>query len=295
MDFTYELVKPEENLPVRIILHRTEEEIYVPRHWHDSVEISYVCQGRIDEIYIDGTTYTSEKGDIVVINSNAIHSFSVAQGKDRLALTVLIPYEFIKANYPDIDGYTFECISRLEQSRERLLECAHMRHILDRIAAIYLNGVRDPLTDIEIKALTYNLLFVLLKHFTVPKPNSSLIKTNKHLDRLTNITSYMKLHYNQELSIEILAGVFGFTKEYLSRFFQKHMGMTVLQYINAIRLEYAFRDLMNTDHSITRIALDHGFPNEKSFTRVFKAAYKETPHDYRRKRLGKVRICPQIG
>lgn len=289
MDYTYELIKLDENLPVKIIAHTSDEEIFVPRHWHDSVEISYVIQGRIDAIYIEGTTCASEKGDIVLINSNAIHSFSVTQGKDRLAITVLIPYEFLKANYPEIGRFTFDCISRLEQDRERHLKFNELRSILDRMAAAYLNHERDPLTNIEIKGLSYNLIYVLLKHFMIDKPVSGVIKTNKHLERLTNITNYIKQHYNQNLSIEILAAVFGFTEEYLSRFFQKHIGMTILQYLNAIRLENAYRDLMNTDHSVTHIVYEHGFPNEKSFNRVFKAVYKETPHEYRKnKQRGKV-------
>ena len=58
--------------------------------------------------------------------------------------------------------------------------------------------------------------------------------------------------------------------------------MTVLQYIHTVRLEKSYPDLMNTDLPIIQIALKHGFPSEKSYTRVFKSVYQMTPSHYRK-------------
>ena len=46
------------------------------------------------------------------------------------------------------------------------------------------------------------------------------------------------------------------------------MGMTVLDYINSIRIEKSYRDVVNTNHSIIQIALEHGFSNQKSFNNL---------------------------
>lgn len=281
MEYSYEFVKLEDNLPIKIILHTTDDSQFIPRHWHDSVEISYVLAGRIDSIYVEGHSYTAEKGDIVLINSNAIHSFSVGQGKNRLALTILIPYELLKENCAEMDRCSFDCISLSEKNDDRQIQFNELRRILDAIVAAYMNK-KDPLAHIQITALSYSLIYILLKNFVIDKYSVGSIKSEKHLERLTKLTNYIKHNYRGNLSIETLAAEFALTGEYLSRFFQKHMGMTILQYINAIRLEKSYRDLMNTDRSITHIAYDNGFPNEKSFNRVFKEIYKQTPHEYRK-------------
>ncbi|MDU5951229.1 MAG: AraC family transcriptional regulator [Paenibacillus macerans] len=39
---------------------------------------------------------------------------------------------------------------------------------------------------------------------------------------------------------------------------------------------------MSTDQPVIQIALHHGFPNEKSFTRVFRQVFQTTPHQYRK-------------
>ncbi|QYK66147.1 AraC family transcriptional regulator [Paenibacillus sp. S02] len=282
MEYKYELVQADNHFPLKIIVHSSNEPAYIPGHWHDSIEISYVLSGRIDNIYIDGASYSSKEGDIVLINSNAIHSFSVAKGKGREAITVLIPSEFIGANVNDSNPISFDCISIFETNEQRLQHFAELRDLLNTLFVAYLNQHNDSLAHIHLTSLSYKLVYLLLMHFKIDNESIRGFNSDKYLERLTLITNYIKENYDQSLSLDSIAQVFSLSPEYLSRFFVKHVGMTLFQYINAIRLERSYRVLMNTDHSIIQIALEHGFPNEKSFARVFKKVFQATPHQYRK-------------
>lgn len=283
MEYKYEWITVEKNVPIKILHHTSDEIDFVPRHWHDSIEISYVLSGKLDEVYIEGTRYSPERGDIVLINSNQIHSLSLSVGHNRRALSVFIPSAFVKENYPEFDTIAFDCISIQEKDERRRGHFEELRVNLEAILDAFTRYDCDPLAHIRIKALSYDLIHLLLKNFKVSRKGSGNIKTSKYLDRLTQITDYLKEHYHHDISIDQLSREFGLCAEYLSRFFQKHVGMTILSYLNAIRLERAYRDLMNTDRSITHIAYEHGFPNEKSFNRVFKSVYHSTPNEYRKK------------
>lgn len=280
MEYAYEWIETEALLPIKIIYHTSDEAGYIPNHWHESIEISYVLSGTLEEIYVDGKTYTSHQGDIVVINSNSIHSFTTKRGKGKKALSVFIPPELLKEKGMKIDDVAFDCVSIGEQDEERLLQLQELRMILDQITEAYLN--KEPFSYVKLTALSYELLYHLLTYFQVPKESRPDINSKKHLDRLAQIFDYIKENYHQKLSLSEIANEFGITTEYLSRFFTKHIGVTILHYINAVRLENAHRDLVNTDHSILEIALKNGFPNEKSFNRVFRSIYKVTPSQYRR-------------
>lgn len=282
MEYKYEMIKTDDQWPVKIILHTRGIQLFIPRHWHESIEISYVLSGKLDQIYVDGKEYVSGQGDIVLINSNAIHSFSVNSMKNRKAATIFIPYEFIQAIYPDIDQIAFDCVSIDDKERETQFE--ELRQNLNSIIAAYENKENDPLAYIKVTSLSYELIYILLKHFKIDKKNISSIKARKYLERLTLVTSFIKENYNQDLSLDLLSSTFYLSPEYLSRFFVKHTGMTVFDYINAIRLEKSISELMNTDIPVIRIALNHGFPNEKSYNRVFKAVFHETPNQYRKNR-----------
>ena len=73
------------------------------------------------------------------------------------------------------------------------------------------------------------------------------------------IVTYIKQHYDDELNLTILANHFHFSEVYLSRMFKEKTGITLLSYINKIRLNHAYNDLMNTSLTINEIALNHGF------------------------------------
>ncbi|KAE8559225.1 AraC family ligand binding domain-containing protein, partial [Paenibacillus polymyxa] len=250
MEYKYELVQADNHFPLKIIAHSSNEPAYIPRHWHDSIEISYVLSGRIDNIYIDGMNYSSREGDIVLINSNAIHSFSVAKGQGRQAITVQIPSGFIRENIKDSNPILFDCISIFETNEQRLQHFEELRDLLNTLFVAYLNQHNDPLVHIHLTSLSYRLVYLLLMHFKIDNESLPGFNTNKYLERLTLITDYIKENYDQSLSLDSIAQVFGLSPEYLSRFFVKHVGLTLFQYINAIRLEKSFRVLMNTDHSI---------------------------------------------
>lgn len=282
MEYAYEWVETDGLFPIKIIYHVSDEAGYIPNHWHESIEISYVLSGKIDEIYVDGRTYTSREGDLVVINSNSIHSFTVDRGTGRKAISVFIPPELLREKGIKIDEVAFNCVSVGERDEDRLQQLQELRVILDQLTDVYLNREKDAFSNMKITALSYELLYLLLKYFQVPKESHPNIHSKKHLDRLAQIFDYIKENYQQKLSLTMIADEFGITSEYLSRFFTKHIGVTLLHYINAVRLEYAHRDLVNTDLSILEIALKNGFPNEKSFNRVFKSVYKLAPSQYRR-------------
>ena len=283
MDYTYEIVKLEHDLPIKLIIHQGIDPVFFPRHWHESIEISYVLSGDIDNIYIDGINYTSTQGDIVLINSNSVHSFYVDYGEKRKAATLFISYDFLKENYKKMEGITFDCISINEKDEKKLKEFQRLRKILDDIIDAFLDKEKNPLALLKIRSLSFELIYCLLSNFKGSQSTNTRVPTKKYLARLNHITSFINENYDQILSLHLLANQFNISSEYLSRFFKEYMGVTVLSYINSIRLEKAYRDLINSDLPIMELALKHGFPNEKSFYRVFREKYNLSPNQYRKK------------
>ena len=57
-----------------------------------------------------------------------------------------------------------------------------------------------------------------------------------------------------------------------------------------IRVEYGFKQLSNTEDSISDIALDNGFPDSRSFAKAFNKRFGLLPNEYR-KELKRTRKC----
>lgn len=269
MEFTYEVIKADAKIPVKYIIHSMPDAVAIPRHWHEALEIGYTIQGSVPNFYIDGVNYTTQQGDIIVINSNAIHSVFPNFEENRKVLSLFFPYGFLQENIPDFAKLEF-CTFIGDKS-------LYLQDLLNK----FIEEVEGDKNSLHIKALIYDILYILVRDFSAPKKAVTPISTEKHLERLTEITSYMRKNFAEEMAVSDLASHFNLTSEYFSRFFKKYMGMTVLEYLELVRLNEAYQLLMNTDKAISYIAFSCGFPNEKSFTRVFKKAYFTTPNKYR--------------
>lgn len=58
--------------------------------------------------------------------------------------------------------------------------------------------------------------------------------------------------------------------------------MTVWEYIELIRINYAQLELITTNYPITRIAFNCGFHSISNFNTSFKKITKQTPSAYRK-------------
>lgn len=276
MEFTHEMIEADANIPVKYIIHTTPDAVSVPRHWHEAMEISYTMRGSIQNFYIDGKSFTTKAGDILIINSNAIHSILPLFEENRKALSIFFPYSFLQQHVPNIAELEFCCfLTEVEDG-----SLSRLQDLLSEFILEAESGVRG-LSSLRLTAIMYDVLYLLVKYYSVEKKSATLVTTEKHLARLTEVIAFMKGAYAEELSVSDLAAHFNLTPEYFSRFFKRYMGNTVLEYLELIRLGKAHQLLMNTDKTISYIAHSCGFPNDKSFTRVFKKVYKMTPNKYR--------------
>jgi AraC-like DNA-binding protein len=84
------------------------------------------------------------------------------------------------------------------------------------------------------------------------------------------------------LSLHELGDAVGRHPAHVARAFRREHGVTVAQYVRALRLEWAAGELAAGDVSVARIASDAGFADQSHFTRAFRAAHGVTPGRYRR-------------
>ena len=100
---------------------------------------------------------------------------------------------------------------------------------------------------------------------------------------------YIRAHFMEELDLKTLAKNIGYTEYYLSRKFQKEMGMKIWDYIKSVRLEYAKVWLVTTEKSIQEISEKMQFGTRNYLSRVFRDKEGMTPQEYREraKSIGK--------
>ena len=135
--------------------------------------------------------------------------------------------------------------------------------------------------ELCVRALFYEKLCHLVTLYREDEAQEREIRHSRRLDALSKITTYMREHYQEDLKLSEVASTFGYSAEYLSRMFRKYAMVNFKTYLQDIRMAYAYRDLLNTDATISQIALEHGFCTSRSFSKEFQKRYGILPSKMR--------------
>lgn len=271
MEFSHELIVPNEDLPFKIFIFEGREGNYFrEKHWHRSIEIFAVYEGRIS-FYINEEEYLLLPGHFMVVNSNEIHS--VDSPEPNKTVVIQIPLKVFEKYYTGEHFISFTHDVKSQDERVMILLSSIYRAYTEKKCGY----------DLKVQSLFYELLYLLVTKYRETEVSRERVKKSHKLNRLSVITSYVKDHYNEELSLERLAEIFGYSPTYLSRMFQKYAGINYMSYLQSIRVEYAFQELANTDRTISEIALENGFPNSKAMAKAFRKKYGILPSEYRKR------------
>ena len=102
-----------------------------------------------------------------------------------------------------------------------------------------------------------------------------------HIQEIQEALDYIEMNLHEELNLDQISKVVGFSKFYFDKIFKKEVGISLYEYIRKRRLTRAASVLLNTNASILDIALTYRFESQESFTRAFKSVYQLPPGRYR--------------
>lgn len=105
-------------------------------------------------------------------------------------------------------------------------------------------------------------------------------KDSKRLSE--SIRAYVKEHYRDcNMNISAIAEEIGITPRYMSKIFKEQTGISLLGYINDVRIEHAKELLKTTDKTVDEISEETGFANTRTFRRNFQKATGVTAASYK--------------
>ena len=270
MEFQHELIIPNEGLPFKVFLFEGGNGNYVrEKHWHTSVEIFAVLEGKLS-FFVNKEEYPLKAGEQIIINSNEIHSIDAREKNKTVVLQ--IPLKQFESYF------TAQRFIRFRRQDELLDK--KLTALIRKLYKVY--TARETGYEFRTISLFYEIMYLLVKDYRVTEVREKDIRHSRRLDTLSKITTYMREHYREDLRLSDLAAMFGYSDAYLSRMFQKYAKINFKTYLQDIRMVYAYRELMNTDHTISQIALDNGFCSSRGFSGEFQKRYGMLPSAMRK-------------
>ncbi len=102
--------------------------------------------------------------------------------------------------------------------------------------------------------------------------------SKKSIEKAIN---YINEHFTEDITREHIASYLDMNPEYFSRYFKKHTGKKMVDYVNELRIGYAKKLLAETNIKIYEICTKCCYKSMHYFLMLFKQYTNMTPNEYR--------------
>jgi transcriptional regulator GlxA family with amidase domain len=105
----------------------------------------------------------------------------------------------------------------------------------------------------------------------------------KSISRLSELTTWVISHLNENLSLERLAAKACLCPRHFTRRFKQEFGTSPGAFVERLRIDEACHRLSIRDNDVEDIAVSVGFKSISTFRRAFQRQQGINPNDYRRR------------
>jgi AraC family transcriptional regulator len=239
----------------------------MPLHVHEAASICLTLTGQGIEL-IDGVRVVTQPGCVIMRGPGMMHA-------DQYGAV---------AHH----GFMIELEERwLNTCRHFLRMFENHRHFTGGLVPalalrVYRESrVKDSVAPVIVEGLMLEML---------GQASRSLIKTPlRPPSWLTQAQELLHGHFNDSLNLVDIANAVGVHPTHLARTFKKYYRTTVGEYVRRLRLDWATRQLSETEDSIAEIAQAAGFYDQSHFSHLFKQHTGFTPAEFRAFSNGAVR------
>lgn len=156
---------------------------------------------------------------------------------------------------------------------------AFIEQMLRNIVYYMIKQGRESLEVLDLIMTTLLLSLPLLPH--VAEINiSKFIDTSPYNELARKVFSYIEAHQFENFSLDEMASSIGHNKNYVCSAFKKATGITVIDYLNHIRIRNAAFCLYYHDIPISHVAEHVGFSSLAYFSKVFKKLTGISPRQF---------------
>lgn len=253
---------PDPELP--LLLHKCLIDSEVLPHWHTNIELLYIQEGEMI-ISIDGQEHSALVGDIMLINSNCLHTFRTITPTSRYRCLIIeetfinqhqLDYTLVnfqtKINQPDILTLYLKMMAEFDQQRP----CYKPM----------LQGMCLEMMSLLFRELNYS-----------PLPISQRAPSNAKVELTKLGIDYISHHYQKTIAIDDICLTIGVSKFHFCRIFKEVTELTVNEFINHFRCTRAQILLQKKGAVIADCGLACGFNDPSYFAKIYRKHFGYLP------------------
>ena len=255
--------------------------------WHDRLELFMPLDGparfRMGEQEVE-----LERGELLVVDNLKLHHVVDFPGFDTRVVVISFLPEFVYSLGSPSHDYAFllPFYSKVERRPHvvRAGEAAseQVHQALAQLLQCYCARAKKPFYQAGSKAFLLQLLYHLATQFrgSVVLKWEFMRQQERSL-RLRVLFQHINARPAEKLPVRMAARLAGMSTPQFMKTFKQVAGMTLVAYLNHVRLGNAARLLRETNRSIADISSEAGFSDQSYFDKRFRRAFGRTPKDFR--------------
>jgi len=269
-----------------IKLYDNDEAEDYPNHWHTPLEIVMPTQGEYSTVCND-VQINLRVGDILIIAPGTVHRFYAPKvGKRVIFQAELSDFSSIR----EFDGFTALIQPALLITPEEApLIHSEIAGLVQEITNEYLASTQ--MMNISIYSKLFQIIVLIGRNYSRTSncfTGAKTCKQQEYLAKFHTICDYINQNCTENLSLDEIADMAGFSKFHFSRLFKEFTNVSFYKYLNVRRIACAERLLIDPNMNITEVAFRSGFNNISAFIRMFRIVKNCTPTEFRNMYQGRV-------
>lgn len=248
-------------------------------HVHKKYELYYQVDGT-RRYFINDSAYLVKGGNLVLIGPDEVHKTGSVENSAHTRFVVNFGREYLEPMSEALPRVNL--FAGFEAGIHVVNVPSRDRTRVERLLSLLYNAREDRSDEAEaLRMVEMTQLLIYVGRFVTAaeaEPDKTRI-VNKTVEE---IQTYVNTHYREDLSLTSIAGHFYMSPFYVSRLFKRTTNLSLVEYINSVRVMAAKKLLETTALRIPHVAEEAGFSTPAHFSRVFKESTGLSPQQYRK-------------
>lgn len=224
-------------------------------HSHNFMELIFFLEGRV-KIETNGKDYDIGFNDIIVYPENVYH---------KEYLDMKYHHEVICL------GVYVNSDTKLDRSFQVSYDNGVLRWLFNQI-----NIEMQKKSEGYNKIINAYLKSILLNILRFYKDNK-----DEKIDAFKKSKIFIQENLSKDINVQNIASNVYVSPSYLTRLFNRNIGISPMRYVNELRIEAA-KKLLHSNHNVSETSQILGFSESKYFSKVFKKIVGIPPSKYKR-------------
>jgi AraC-like DNA-binding protein len=255
--------------------------------WHERLELFLPLDGPT-RFRMGDQEVELAQGDLLVVDNFKLHHVVDFPGFDTRAIVISFMPEFVYTlgslshDFLFLQPFYSKPDKRAQLLRAGEPEASPLYSAMAQLLERFFGTDHSQLRPAGCKAAFLNLLYHLARHCaTAEVLKWEFVREQHRALRLKPLFEHISSHFAEKLTVADAAGLVHMSEAQLMKTFKKVAGMTLVAYLNHVRLSCGARLLKETAHSIAEVANEVGFADQSYFDKQFKRAFGCSPKQFR--------------